>query len=591
MRRTPGTVNPHSYSKLCAILILVYCLTPPSLSAQDIFVTFDNHSNGTYTEDAIVRDFGRGYLLNNPGARLSIVPNEGLENSKSLRLTFNAGEVGAANSGGQFFGLLSSREEYTLDYYVRFDEQFDFRLGGKIPGLSGGESNSGGNKPTGDGWSARYNWRENGRVVLYLYHLDQPTRYGEDLDLNRRFQPGDWHRLTQRIRLNTDDNSDGEIQVWFDGELVLVRSDIRFRSGSQAPIDHFFFSTFHGGNTEDWAPRNTGYAYFDNIRITPDASALTGLQQGNVLAVLETPSEESVFAKGATIKLRASATALSGPVEEVAFFEGDQKIGEATYPYEWFIYDAKPGTYSFSVSATAGGETSARSKPRYVTVEDENPSKGANLALGRQVQVTGEQEGNPGAAAVDGSTESEDRWSAQGFPQSLIVDLGEDRFINHVEILPFQDRAYRYTVDVSRDGQQFETVVDNSNNSTQQSIFEHAFSLVEARYVRLRVTGAFDYTGSWISIKEFRIFDTSSIKRLVGDITGDGFISALDASRLLMHILGLQTLSSELQIIADVTGNGVLNESDVELILRRVAGLITCFPVEDACRVSVASEM
>ena len=69
-----------------------------------------------------------------------------------------------------------------MSYDVQFEEGFDFVKGGKLPGLFGGEGNTGGGIPTGmDGFSARMMWRGNGRVVQYVYYPDQPEHFGHDM--------------------------------------------------------------------------------------------------------------------------------------------------------------------------------------------------------------------------------------------------------------------------------------------------------------------------------------------------------------------------------------------------------------------------
>ena len=75
-------------------------------------------------------------------------------------------------------------------------------------------------------------WGKGGKIVIYLYHLEQRGKYGSGLPLNRTFVPGTWYRLTQRVKVNAPDKKDGLLQVWVDGELVLDRKDIRYRSVS-----------------------------------------------------------------------------------------------------------------------------------------------------------------------------------------------------------------------------------------------------------------------------------------------------------------------------------------------------------------------
>jgi hypothetical protein len=75
----------------------------------------------------------------------------------------------------------------------------------------------------------------------------------------------------QRIKVNELGKANGELDVWINQQAVLSRKDIRFRGQKQALIDTFYFSTFHGGNTAKWGPKNDSYALFDNIVVSRGA--------------------------------------------------------------------------------------------------------------------------------------------------------------------------------------------------------------------------------------------------------------------------------------------------------------------------------
>ena len=149
----------------------------------------------------------------------------------------------------------------------------------KLPGLVGGEANTGGDRPSGrDGFSARMMWRAAGRVVQYVYHPDQPGMWGDDFVYDfggeRRFEPGTWHRVDHRIALNTADGTgekNGIVEAWFDGELALRRNDVRFRDIPSIHIDQFYFSTFFGGNTPDWGPARDEVVLFDGFRVSTES--------------------------------------------------------------------------------------------------------------------------------------------------------------------------------------------------------------------------------------------------------------------------------------------------------------------------------
>ncbi|TVS20950.1 MAG: hypothetical protein EA424_01385 [Planctomycetaceae bacterium] len=229
-------------------------------------VDFDRTPLGEYTESHARQDWpglqwfafrGRGTIVEDALGRAK----------RSLRIAYPEDSVGPGQGGGQFRVQLPPREEYFLSYRVKFEEDFDFRLGGKLPGLCGGRANTGGNRPTGDGWSARYMWGREGHLRVYLYHMNQRSKYGDSLSLNVHAVPGEWHQLTQRIKVNHPERSDGELQVWFDGQQVLFRDDIQYRNIDNAQVDTFYFSTFHGGNSDQWAPQHDSYARFDAFRI------------------------------------------------------------------------------------------------------------------------------------------------------------------------------------------------------------------------------------------------------------------------------------------------------------------------------------
>ncbi|MBD3317881.1 MAG: carbohydrate-binding protein, partial [Chitinivibrionales bacterium] len=100
------------------------------------------------------------------------------------------------------------------------------------------------------------------------------------------------------------------------------------------------------------------------------------------------------------------------------------------------------------------------------------------------------------------------RWSAEDYPQFVVVDLGITKSINEVRVHPFENRAYQYTVDVSANKTSgYTTIVDRSTNNVSEQMFVDKFSNVDARYVRLTVTGAFGYIGDTVSINEFEIMD------------------------------------------------------------------------------------
>lgn len=237
-------------------------------------VTFEGGVIGDYTPERVSRDW-TNVAWTSFGNRASIVRDPASSSSKVLEVAYPDGAVGPEEGGAQFLVELSPSRELWLSYDVRFGKEFDFRLGGKLPGLtSGGSMYTGGNRPeNGQGWSARFMWLKGGQAVVYLYHADMEGKWGENLPLDGfAFTPGRWHCVTQYIKVNSPDRANGTLEVWADGRKVLSRSDIRFRAGHRGLIDSFYFSTFHGGNSRKWGPKRESFAFFDNFRVS-DAPA------------------------------------------------------------------------------------------------------------------------------------------------------------------------------------------------------------------------------------------------------------------------------------------------------------------------------
>lgn len=62
---------------------------------------------------------------------------------------------------------------------------------------------------------------------------------------------------------------------------------------------------------------------------------------------------------------------------------------------------------------------------------------------------------------------------------------------------------------------------------------------------------------------------------LMGDVNGDGVITAEDAALILRYVVGLDTLTSEALLQADVDGDGAVTAADASKILQYVVGFIS----------------
>ena len=142
--------------------------------------------------------------------------------------------------------------------------------------------------------------------------------------------------------------------------------------------------------------------------------------------------------------------------------------------------------------------------PTPVPTPTPTPPPSTNVALNKTVTFSKQQVGNEASHAVDGDLAT--RWSADIYPEWIQVDLGATYTVNRTEVCPTSDRAYKFKVEVSTNGTSYTQVVDRLNNTTGGAVISDTFTAIDARYVKLTVTGASGYTGVWISINEFRVF-------------------------------------------------------------------------------------
>lgn len=133
-----------------------------------------------------------------------------------------------------------------------------------------------------------------------------------------------------------------------------------------------------------------------------------------------------------------------------------------------------------------------------------------NWALGGTVKEFSEEQNsgsdvNLAANLIDGKTST--RWSAQGYPDYVVIDLGQEHCIAKFEVVPIESRKYQYKIEASIDGNTYMQLVDRTANSENNTSFTDEVTPVSARFVKLTVTGS-NPKRDWISISELRIYGT-----------------------------------------------------------------------------------
>lgn len=264
-----------------AVLSAIALLSP--VIATEISVNLDNHDIGDYSNSGISGDFSEGSLSYDKVGHIGV--SGGGHGGRAIQVRYEKNRRGPFH-GGQFEIDFAKKSELWCEYDLYLEPGWvwtqgdkEVHVGGKLPGLAGGASYTGGTgrdaRLKGDGFSARYMWRARGELVLYLYYKDMPEDYGESSFTGYHLPIGEWVTLKQQIKMNTDWNANGFVKIWANGKLILDKQNMRFMTTNHGS-SKFMFSTFYGGADKTWAPSKDTYAKFDNIKISEsDPSSTT----------------------------------------------------------------------------------------------------------------------------------------------------------------------------------------------------------------------------------------------------------------------------------------------------------------------------
>lgn len=203
--------------------------------------------------------------------RVSVVARP---DGKRWRVDYAPGRIGPSEGGAAWNQPFVGRDEVVLSYAVRFSADFDWKKGGKLPGLGGGPGKTtGGRRADGlNGFSVRPMWRTDGRLEAYVYHAGQRNDYGDSLSLPEDFRlPRDQDvQIRLRVRMNHPERADGLVELKVTYGRTFAYADARTMVWRKTPTiqaDKLLFETFHGGSDLSWAPDRACHAEFGGLRL------------------------------------------------------------------------------------------------------------------------------------------------------------------------------------------------------------------------------------------------------------------------------------------------------------------------------------
>lgn len=117
-----------------------------------------------------------------------------------------------------------------------------------------------------------------------------------------------------------------------------------------------------------------------------------------------------------------------------------------------------------------------------------------------------------------------------------------------------------------------------ANNSRYSGIIPASAISLEGLEYYIEATDGISYTYEGSAENPFAVVVKVAVdKNDIGDVDGDGAITAKDAMMILQQANGLKILSEEEQLRANVNGDNFINETDALLVLQYVSGKISSF--------------
>lgn len=265
MMMTPKLMIMNYIISIILMLNLTSCKTIAVKTETPILkFNFDDDLNSTKVKE----------LLSHESIELNA--NQGKKSSNAVKVSYVGYERGSKLVFKQF-RLSENLEEATLNYSVKFAEDFKFTKSGKLLGLVPKKKIVAGNKMRPYGWSARATFKKHGEIASYIYHQNKPKKFGDGITSAKPvFTPGSYNDVAIYVKLNKPAAAkNGVFEIWVDGKLIIQHEGIQYRSveGPHTLVNYFIFTTFHGGSSIGYAPKDkqggftTEYAWFDDIEI------------------------------------------------------------------------------------------------------------------------------------------------------------------------------------------------------------------------------------------------------------------------------------------------------------------------------------
>ncbi|GAA4278326.1 hypothetical protein GCM10022259_30510 [Aquimarina mytili] len=321
--------------------------------AQDLIYqnNFDQLTLGEYNEEKFEETFGVSFCKGADEGRVFI--SEFRDHGNVLKVKYPKGKVKTNDSGMHtkvYWNNYASDYELYFSYRVYIPEDFEFRAGGKLPGL--------GYQTRERNMSLRLMWRHDGLLEFYNHFETRPTWEGWTASVNWslidpydesggpqpdqvKLKKGAWNHIEVYHKLNTPGERNGIMRGWLNGQLAIDitnNGDYRQHGQDDIRLNTIYLSTFFGGSSNAYKPTKDVYAYFDDFKISKtrigDNTGEDTDQSFNVS--FKNPAEDLAVQEGYDLEIEVNAKDDDGSIKEVRLFIDDTFVRrERRFPYTW----------------------------------------------------------------------------------------------------------------------------------------------------------------------------------------------------------------------------------------------------------------
>ncbi|AXT58947.1 DUF5060 domain-containing protein [Aquimarina sp. AD10] len=369
--------NSNQIKILIILLIIVSSVRAQNCNSNELVINqnFSKYANQNkeYTLSMLKSDFPR--VSGRTSSEIRGIGGNWPQKTRVINGELRAEYIKNAASGRKggflFDSSFDNADEAILEYRVKFDKNFKWAAGGKLPGLGGSSKNNPGAIPSGcttnqgnidNGFSCRLMWRTNRagtaapKLVVYTYFPEKNTRCGVDYDIIRNIKKDKWYTIKQYVKLNTLGKKNGVLKMYVDGKLLLNETNITYRlpGKKDVKINALIMNTYRGGAANDqvwWSP-TTDYVYFDNIKVWRNCSD-TGNTNNQPPSIAITSPSNNNYPKGANISVDINANDPDGTIVKHEVFVNGTLVdtdGENFTPYT--ISNVQEGNYTIKVIVT-----------------------------------------------------------------------------------------------------------------------------------------------------------------------------------------------------------------------------------------------